>query len=183
MNEFEDIIHILDELPKDNMIEEKLDIIIDLLEELIANNQENNEIETSSYFAIDINGINPWELGSCALLGFDTNEIRNCFTKNQIYSTNVIRSMSDLISIVSNIDDGDVFVLEFYKGYKRKLVQELIEIVRNRSAELVIGKGASAQAIVLELPDIHYVFLANSWSDIPNELLAVVDKVYVKMLP
>lgn len=190
MEELEEVIDLLNEMPKSDEIIDRLDTIIELLEEQKSYNQMQEEpifkAEKTYVNSIEETGISSNKLGNYALIGFTKQEVVNYFSDASIdrelnyHTIGETFKGGDLCAILTNQDDDTVMIFDF-RDYCKKEIQELLEsAICNGNMNLIIGKGPSAQSIGLDFPKLNYILISNYEDHISNELMLCVDKVYQK---
>ena len=90
----------------------------------------------------------PPGLGKTTLAGILAAETS---TRLRITSGPALERPADLAAIVSNLDDGDVFFIDEIHRLPRAVEEVLYPAMEDFQLDIVVGKGASAQSIRIDL--------------------------------
>ena len=90
----------------------------------------------------------------------------------RIISVRAIKSESDFAAILTNIEAGDVLLFENLNSIKPDNVDLLCTAMEDFCLDIVIGKGAGARSIRLDLPPFTVVATLDEGSEIPQKLIS-----------
>lgn len=92
-------------------------------------------------------------------------------------NSRAVERASDLAAIVTSLQPGEVLVYEVCSKIKKDVVQLFASALSDFSVEIAIGKGQGARSIRLDLVPFTTVFVAETISDIPTEIVNTLDAV------
>ena len=113
--------------------------------------------------------IGPRGSGKSTLVKAIANEIG---VNIRIVSFSALRTPSDLESMLTCISDGDIVFIENFDSVKQSYADILTPAMDSFSMDIVLGKGASARNIHLDLPRFTVIATMDSEKKIPNKLRA-----------
>ncbi len=67
-------------------------------------------------------------------------------------SSQKIKLVGDLASVLTNLSPGDILVVEDISGFNKSIDNLLYQAIESGLIDIVIGKGSSARTVQLELP-------------------------------
>lgn len=70
----------------------------------------------------------------------------------RVSSFNAIRSASDLATILTNLTEGNILVLENFDAIRQDCIELLCAAMENFCMDIIIGKGPTARSIRIDLP-------------------------------
>ena len=91
----------------------------------------------------------PPGLGKTTMAGILANEMRS---RLRITSGPALERPGDVASILTNLDNGDVFFIDEIHRLPRAVEEVLYPAMEDFQLDIVLGKGPSAQSIRLDLP-------------------------------
>ena len=92
-------------------------------------------------------------------------------------NSRAVERASDLAAIVTSLQPGEVLVYEVCSKIKKDVVQLFASALSDFSVEITIGKGQGARSVRLELAPFTTVFVAETISDIPTDIVNTLDAV------
>ena len=123
--------------------------------------------------------VGPRGSGKSTIVKAVANEIG---TKIRTVSFSALRTPSDLESILAtNISEGDIILIENFDSVKLSHADILTPAMDSFSMDIVLGKGAAARSIHLDLPRFTVIATMDSEKKIPNKLRGCF-AIYWKML-
>jgi Holliday junction DNA helicase RuvB len=99
----------------------------------------------------------------------------------QTVSFSALRTPSDLEPILTRISEGDIVFIENFDSVKQSHADILTPAMDSFSMDIVIGKGASARNIHLDLPRFTVIATMDSEKKIPSKLRGCFS-IYWRML-
>ena len=99
----------------------------------------------------------------------------------QTVSFSALRDPLDLKAILAHISDGDIVFIESFDGVKQSQADILTPAMDSFSMDVVIGKGAAARSVHLDLPHFTIIATMDSEKKIPSKLRGCF-AVYWRML-
>ena len=99
----------------------------------------------------------------------------------QTISFSALRTPSDLEPILTRISEGDIVFIENFDSVKQSHADILTPAMDSFSMDIVIGKGAYAKSIHLDLPHFTVIATMDSEKKIPSKLRGCFS-IYWRML-
>ena len=88
-----------------------------------------------------------------------------------ISSFNAIRNASDLAAILTNLEVGDILVIENFDAIRQDCVELLCTAMESFCMDIIIGKGPTARSIRLDLPAFTLIGIMDVKRKLPEKLL------------
>ena len=122
--------------------------------------------------------VGPRGSGKSTLVKAISNEIG---VNIQTISFSALRTPSDLEPILTRISEGDIVFIENFDSVKQSHADILTPAMDSFSMDIIIGKGACAKSIHLDLPRFTVIATMDSEKKIPSKLRGCFS-IYWRML-
>ena len=86
-------------------------------------------------------------------------------------SFNSIRSASDLAAILTSVGDREVILAESFDSIKQDCIEVLVTAMESFCINIVIGKGAGARSVCIDLPRFTLIATMDTQKTLPNKLV------------
>ena len=98
----------------------------------------------------------PPGLGKTTLSGIIANEMG---THMKVTSGPAIEKPGEMAAILNNLQEGDILFVDEIHRLNRQVEEVLYPAMEDFAIDIMIGKGASARSIRLDLPNLHWLVL------------------------
>lgn len=95
----------------------------------------------------------------------------------KITNSRAVERVGDLAAIVTNLQPGEVLVYEVCSKIKKDVVKVFASALKDFELDIVMGKGQGARSVYLGLAPFTTVFVAETISDIPTDIVNTLDAV------
>lgn len=111
----------------------------------------------------------PRGCGKDTLIDAIADELGVC---KRVSSFNAIRNVSDLAMTLTNLEEGNILVIENFDAIRQDCIELLCTAMEDFYIDIIIGKGPAARSIRLDLPVFTLVGIMDTQIKLPEKLLS-----------